>query len=73
MLNLFASAKLSYQIVVVYHELANEIFEDWFKKVRTKFGTKMVPMKEAMVRAMTVETCKAAKPAAISNTTRIKK
>ncbi|MCF2500646.1 lysophospholipid acyltransferase family protein [Dyadobacter chenhuakuii] len=52
MLNLFASAKLSYQIVVVYHELANEIFEDWFKKVRTKFGTEMVPMKEAMVRAM---------------------
>ncbi|WP_026628186.1 lysophospholipid acyltransferase family protein [Dyadobacter alkalitolerans] len=52
MLNLFASAKLSYQIVVVYHELANDIFEDWFKKVRTKFGTEMVPMKEAMVRAM---------------------
>ena len=52
MLNLFASAKLSYQIVVVYHELANEIFEDWFKKVRTKFGTEMVPMKDAMVRAM---------------------
>lgn len=52
MLNLFASAKLSYQIVVVYHELANEIFEDWFKKVRTKFGTEMIPMKDAMVRAM---------------------
>lgn len=52
MLNLFASAKLSYQIVVVYHELANEIFEDWFKKVRTKFGTEMVPMKEAMVKAL---------------------
>jgi KDO2-lipid IV(A) lauroyltransferase len=52
MLNLFASAKLSYQIVVVYHELANDIFEDWFKKVRTRFGTEMVPMQEAMSRAL---------------------
>jgi KDO2-lipid IV(A) lauroyltransferase len=52
MLNLFASAKLSYQIVVVYHELANDIFEDWFRKVRTKFGTEMVPMKDAMAKAM---------------------
>ncbi|WP_138483670.1 lysophospholipid acyltransferase family protein [Dyadobacter bucti] len=52
MLNLFASAKLSYQIVVVYHELANEIFEDWFRKVRTKYGTEMIPMREAMVKAM---------------------
>jgi KDO2-lipid IV(A) lauroyltransferase len=52
MLNLFASAKLSYQIVVVYHELANDIFEDWFKKVRTKFGTEMVPMKDAIAKAM---------------------
>lgn len=51
MLNLFASAKLSYQIVVVYHELANDIFEDWFRKVRTKYGTEMIPMKEAMVKA----------------------
>jgi KDO2-lipid IV(A) lauroyltransferase len=52
MLNLFASAKLSYQIVVVYHELANDIFEDWFRKVRTRYGTEMIPMKEAMTRAM---------------------
>ena len=52
MLNLFASAKLSYKIVVVYHELANDIFEDWFKKVRTKFGTEMVPMKDAIAKAM---------------------
>jgi len=53
MLNLFASAKLSYQIVVVYHELANNAFEDWFKKVRTQFGTEMVPMKDAFVKAVT--------------------
>ena len=52
MLNLFASAKLSYQIVVVYHELANNTFEDWFKKVRTQFGTEMVPMKNAFVKAL---------------------
>lgn len=52
MLNLFASARLSYQIVVVYHELANDIFEDWFRKVRTKYGTEMIPMREAMVKAM---------------------
>ena len=52
MLNLFASARLSYQIVVVYHELANNTFEDWVKKVRTQFGTEMVPMKDALVKAV---------------------
>ena len=52
MLNLFASARLSYQIVVVYHELANNTFEKWFKKVRTQFGTEMVPMKDAFVKAV---------------------
>jgi KDO2-lipid IV(A) lauroyltransferase len=52
MLNLFASAKLSYQIIVVYHEMANEIFDDWVKKVRTKFGAEMVPMREAFVKAV---------------------
>jgi Kdo2-lipid IVA lauroyltransferase/acyltransferase len=53
MLNLFASAKLSYQIVVVYHEMANEIFDEWFKNVRTKFGAEMVPMREAVIKAVT--------------------
>ncbi len=52
MLNLFASAKLSYQIVVVYHEMANEMFDSWFKNVRTKFGAEMVPMREAFSRAV---------------------
>lgn len=52
MLNLFASARLSYQIVVVYHELANNTFDEWFKKVRTQFGSEMVPMKEAFARAV---------------------
>jgi len=53
MLNLFASARLSYQIVVVYHELANNTFEDWFQKIRTQFGTEMVPMKDAFAKALT--------------------
>lgn len=52
MLNLFASARLSYQIVVVYHELANNTFDEWFKKVRTQFGSEMVPMKEAFSKAV---------------------
>lgn len=52
MLNLFASAKLPYQIVVVYHEMANELFDDWFKNIRTKFGAEMVPMREAFIKAV---------------------
>jgi KDO2-lipid IV(A) lauroyltransferase len=52
MLNLFASAKLSYQIIVVYHELANDAFDDWFRSFRTRFGTEMVPMKDAISKAL---------------------
>ncbi|WP_439556457.1 lysophospholipid acyltransferase family protein [Dyadobacter sp.] len=52
MLNLFASAKLSYQIIVVYHELANNVFDDWFRSFRTRFGTEMVPMKDAISKAL---------------------
>lgn len=52
MLNLFGSVKLSHQMVVVYHELQNDVFEDWFKNVRTRFGTEMVTMKEAISKAM---------------------
>lgn len=52
MLNLFGSARLSHQMVVVYHELQNDTFEDWFKNVRTRFGTEMVTMKEAISKAM---------------------
>lgn len=53
MLNLFASAKLHYQIVVVYHEMANEMFDNWFKMVRTKFGAELVSMREAFVKSVT--------------------
>ncbi|GGH44445.1 acetyltransferase [Dyadobacter endophyticus] len=52
MLNLFGSVRLSHQMVVVYHELQNDVFEDWFKNVRTRFGTEMVTMKEAISKAM---------------------
>lgn len=52
MLNLFGSVRLSHQMVVVYHELQNDAFEDWFKNVRTRFGTEMVTMKEAISKAM---------------------
>ncbi|KAA0991745.1 lysophospholipid acyltransferase family protein [Dyadobacter aurulentus] len=52
MLNLVASAKLSYQIIVVYHELANDTFDDWFRGFRTRFGTEMVPMKNAISKAL---------------------
>lgn len=45
--NLFASLHLSHQIVVVYHKLANDAFEDWFHGLRTRFGSMLVPMKEA--------------------------
>lgn len=52
MLNLFGSVRLSHQMVVVYHELQNDTFENWFKNVRTRFGTEMVTMKEAISKAM---------------------
>lgn len=52
MLNLFAAVKFHYQLVVVYHKLANDTFENWFKDVRTQFGTEMVPMQEAFQKAV---------------------
>jgi KDO2-lipid IV(A) lauroyltransferase len=45
--NLFGSLDLSHQIVVVYHKLANDTFEEWFYQMRTRFGSQLVPMKEA--------------------------
>lgn len=51
MMNLFGSARLRHQMVVVYHELQNDAFENWFKDVRTRFGTEMVTMKEAISKA----------------------
>jgi KDO2-lipid IV(A) lauroyltransferase len=52
MLNLFASVRFSHQMVIVYHELANQKFDNWFMDLRTKFGAEMVPMKEAFSKAL---------------------
>jgi KDO2-lipid IV(A) lauroyltransferase len=52
MLNLFGSVRFRYQMVVVYHQLANQTFDAWVKEVRTQFGTEMVPMKEALSKAL---------------------
>ncbi|QRR03838.1 lysophospholipid acyltransferase family protein [Dyadobacter sandarakinus] len=52
MINLFAAARISYQMVIVYHELANEVAEAWIKDIRTRFGTEMVPMRDAISQAL---------------------
>lgn len=52
MLNLFASVRFSHQMVIVYHELANQKFDEWFMDIRTKFGAEMVPMKDAFSKAL---------------------
>ncbi|MBB5285860.1 KDO2-lipid IV(A) lauroyltransferase [Rhabdobacter roseus] len=49
--NLFASLNFPHQVVVVYHRLANDTFEDWFYKIRTQFGSELVPMNEAYQKA----------------------
>ncbi|CAG4991517.1 Lipid A biosynthesis lauroyltransferase [Dyadobacter sp. CECT 9275] len=53
MANLFAAARLSHQVVVVYHRLANQTFENWIYQVRTRFGSELIPMREAYVQAIT--------------------
>ena len=49
--NLFASLNFPHQVVVVYHRLANDTFEAWFYKIRTRFGSELVPMHEAFQKA----------------------
>jgi len=44
--NLFISAKNILEPIVVYKPLSDQNFEAWFKKIRTRFGSSMVPMKE---------------------------
>lgn len=46
MANLFISAKNLVEPVVVYKPLASSSFESWFKRLRTRFGSTMVPMKQ---------------------------
>jgi KDO2-lipid IV(A) lauroyltransferase len=52
MVNLFAAVRFRYQMVVVYHQFANQTFDNWVKDVRTRFGTEMVPMQDAFARAV---------------------
>jgi Kdo2-lipid IVA lauroyltransferase/acyltransferase len=48
--NLFASSHFSHHIVVVYHPLANPLFEKYVKDVRSRFGSELIPMKQAYIR-----------------------
>lgn len=52
MLNLFASVKLKHHMMVVYHQLENDTFEEWFKNVRTRFGGEMIPMQDTTSKAL---------------------
>lgn len=49
--NLFASANFSHRIVVVYHPLSSKPFNDYFSEIRSRFGSELIPMKEAYNRA----------------------
>ncbi len=49
--NLFASVRFSHQVVVVYHQLKNKTLDDWIYQVRTRFGSELVPMREAILNA----------------------
>ncbi|MPR32982.1 lysophospholipid acyltransferase family protein [Salmonirosea aquatica] len=48
--NLYASSHFSHHIVVVYHPLANPLFEKYVKDVRSRFGSELIPMKQAYAR-----------------------
>jgi Kdo2-lipid IVA lauroyltransferase/acyltransferase len=45
--NLYASSHFSHQLLVVYHPLTNELMENYITGVRTRFGSRMIPMKQA--------------------------
>ncbi len=44
--NLYASLNFPHETVVVYKPLSDPLFEKWFHKVRTQFGSTMIPMHE---------------------------
>lgn len=48
--NLYASTHFAHNIVAVYHPLGHPVFEPYFLRIRTKFGTEMIPMREAYKR-----------------------
>ncbi|TDB61839.1 lysophospholipid acyltransferase family protein [Arundinibacter roseus] len=51
MANLFASSHFLHQVVAVYHPLTNPVFEKYLYDIRTRFGSEMIPMKEAYTRS----------------------
>jgi Kdo2-lipid IVA lauroyltransferase/acyltransferase len=44
MANLFASLRFSHQCLVVYRPLKDTLFDQWFLRLRTRFGSRLVPM-----------------------------
>ncbi len=44
MANLFASLRFSHECLVVYRPLQDTVFDQWFIKLRTRFGSRLVPM-----------------------------
>ena len=44
MANLFASLRFSHECLVVYRPLKNTLFDQWFLRFRTRFGSRLVPM-----------------------------
>ena len=44
MANLFASLRFSHDCLVVYRPLQDTIFDQWFLRLRTRFGSRLVPM-----------------------------
>lgn len=44
MANLFASLRFSHQCMVVYRPLKDTLFDQWFLRFRTRFGSRLVPM-----------------------------
>lgn len=48
--NLYASSHFSHHLVVVYHPLANPLFEKYVTDIRSRFGSELIPMKQAYAR-----------------------
>lgn len=41
-------AELSKPEYVIYKPLSNKVFDDWFYKIRTRFGNKFIPMRQTL-------------------------
>jgi KDO2-lipid IV(A) lauroyltransferase len=46
MANLFASLRFSHECMVVYRPLQDTAFDQWFMELRTRFGSRLVPMND---------------------------